>query len=148
FKISEITNIEKTIVKYPETDSKKVPENKSQNQSYTSFANPSPVPSENENSLSGKYLIKIGTFPDATADSLTRRLNNDPKLLQIKPYQCSGVEENVPERYIAFRTKAGNSGQNVFLGCFQKKWQALNAMKSVQESNINGTGSAQLFEIE
>ena len=146
FKISDFTNIEKNLIKYPESKKKVEPAQASTQNEISTFANPSSDAAEA--SLPGKFLIKIGTFQEQTADSLTTSLNNNSRLVQIKPAQCSGVDESIPDRYIAFRTMAGSSGQNVFLGCFQKKWQAQNALKLVRETKINGTGGAQIYEIE
>jgi hypothetical protein len=143
-KITDVTNIEKNIVKYPESK-KKIAEKINES---SSFANPSLAAARPEDAASGKFLIKIGTFSESSADTLTSKLNNNAKLVQIKPTQCSGVDENIPNRYIAFRTRAGSAGQNVFLGCFEKKWQAQNALKIVKDSQIPGTGSSQIYEIE
>jgi hypothetical protein len=99
-------------------------------------------------SLDGRYLIKVGTYSSEKAESTARALNNVPELASIAPVACNRVPETKPGRYPAFRLKADGGKENVFVGCFNSRQEASDALKIVVDSKVKGVSRSQIFEIE
>lgn len=98
----------------------------------------------------GGFIIKIGTFETQKSERLTSMLNGVPELGQTRPLMCKNVNEAVPDRYLAFRTRVNDTTgrQNVFLGCFADRESARTALRFALASGIEGVSGARIFEIE
>ena len=105
----------------------------------------------------GRFLIKIGTYPMAKAQEITKWLeqlsvfqtsnvsnNNDSNA-----YKCKAIERPKLSKNLIFRLPVPKVPQqiNVLVGCFLKEEIALKALKKVLETKIVEIQNAQLFHI-
>ena len=137
--LGNVRGLEENLVKYP--DDKNPSLQKEQADGNTALANPS-------RESTGGYLVKVGTYPDKKAERITASLNNIPELAQTKPKRCKSVEENIPDRYLAFRSPAGEGRQNVFVGCFDHVDSARKALSAVLASELEGVSRSILYQID
>lgn len=170
FQINRFSQAENSVIRYPEKDLRQEGSDRSAFANTAPTDSPSEVPSSAETTpatgsdrfeekkassdehrdsvaAKGRYIIKIGTFSAGDADRITSKLNNVSEIAQTTPAMCEGIQESVPDRYLAFRSRAGSS-ESVFIGCFREEWKAREILELLKEKRLSGTGGARLFEIE
>lgn len=94
------------------------------------------------------YIIKVGIFQPEAASTMADRLNAITELKNLKPDSCKGVQENVPNRGMAFRMQAqkGQALENVLVGCFKTAGHAHNTLAIIRRSGLPGVSRAELYE--
>lgn len=137
--LSNMRGLEENLVKYPDEQNPQLRNGSAD--TGTTLANP---PKESI----GGYLVKVGVYSIKQAEQITKDINNIPELAQIKPKRCKNVEENIPNRYLAFRSPASENRQSVFVGCFDHVEQARKALQAVLSSQLDGSSRSILYQID
>ncbi len=166
FQIHRWQHIEDSIVKYP--DEKLSTEKKDGNASpeamasadlsdddlssrEQSFANRGDSePGNGVQEQTGIFMIKIGNLPAATAEKLSSRLNNLDSIAQLKPLKCPDFEEDVPGRYLSFRTPSEKDPrkQNVVVGCFADEESVREVLSQIRSSGVPGSAKARIYQAQ
>ena len=133
--LGQLRQMDENLVRYPD----KAP---AEAATFSNTSAPQANPTE------GRYLIKVGVFPEQSAGLLTTRLNNVPEIARTKPVKCKNVRESVAGRYAAFRVAREGDSQDVFIGCFFSLDKARDILDAARASGIPGISSAKLYEID
>jgi hypothetical protein len=142
-KIAELRNIEKNLVKYPDTKT---------------FANtatePAAFPEEKRRRVQraaerARLIIRIGAFSAKRAGELARSLNQIEELHRIPYHPCQGIEDLNPDRAHVFAVPVeGTDRHRLFAGCYTTKEEAIKALEALRSTGVASLKESRLFELE
>lgn len=150
-KLSEIRNYEASLIQNPDGPTRTSPSQEEGNgmsdMSSVTMSNRAPNSSASI-SGTGSFLIKIGTYSEADAETIAGQINDVDEITAHQMASCKNVNE-VQDRHPAFRTRVRDSDrQNVFVGCFSNQDEAQAVLRKLRQQNLPESSELRIFEIE